>query len=115
MNPQKVNKVIAEWLGIKKQSDFMGREYWVRNNGLIMWTEPDFLHDRNQQKWIEDELIEKGYGILSQWFFLSEMWNIEIYSDLVNSYEITIDKSNKSKDQAFIDAVMELINQEEKK
>jgi hypothetical protein len=101
MTTQEKNKAIAEWLGLEKH--YINEQYWIKKD-LIDW-QPN--KDRNQQKLIEDKLIEMGFDIRIDYFQFREInWAVT----LMNGKGIHIRKYNKSKDIAFIDAVIELIN-----
>ena len=107
------NETICKWLGFEKNIATIEEYYWrVDENGIDDMIKPDFLHDRNQQKWIEDKLENEGYLItytLTDVFHYSgvkRIWKIVIvgepHSDII--------KSNESKDLAFIQAVEQLID-----
>jgi len=105
-NEKELNSKIAVWLGMaifKKTGQIV---YPDEYKGII----PDFLHDRNQQKWIIDKLKKEGYAI-------------ETYTDL-DTTEVTIWNpkeswdmpedfiENKDEDVAFISAIEQLIDKE---
>lgn len=65
----------------------------------------NFHKDRNQQKLIEDKLVGMGDFIQYTYDNFKKEW--EIFLDNGNKY---IEIQNKSKDIAFIDVIIELIN-----
>ena len=102
---------ILEWLG---KNCIIHNTALFGEDKLIFFSEGeeiDFLHDRNQQKWIEDKLIELGYYV---YYYKEDIgWEIFIYN--VNSNykkDVKIKITNKSKDIAFLEAIEQLINQE---
>jgi hypothetical protein len=103
------NETISKWLGF---TEVKGSAYkcYSYNGQNVYENTLDFLHDRNQQKWIEDELIEKGYKIDYDYYYKS--WHIGIQKD---KYKIWFESENESKDTAFIECVLELIKKEETK
>lgn len=100
------NEKIAIWLGLVRHLATTLENYWWRGDDLIQL---DFLHDRNQQKWIEDKLIEEGYELYYE--HIKIKWMVEILKDKDIFYQ-TI---SESKDLAFISAVEQLIDKEETK
>ena len=103
------NEKIAKLLGIED-------ELIYRSNGEIFYKEIklDFLHDRNQQKWIEDKLIKLGYGIIYEYYLDKnpKYWFVEIFDSAYPDSESIVFKTNESKDLAFISAVEQLIDKE---
>jgi hypothetical protein len=100
------NEKIAIWLGLKHD----WKKIWIHPNGkdfIIL----DFLHDRNQQKWIIDELIKRGYRIqitYTEYGTSANIWH--------NDNQTEFHKSNdKIDDSAFIECVLELIEKEKVK
>jgi len=106
-NEKIVNQKIAEWL--KVISHIYGEYevlYYYKNYHPV--TKFDFIHDRNQQKWIEDKLKEDGWRI-SYLITVNGNWAIVIFK----TWKIReIYKCNESKDLAFIQAVEQLIDKE---
>jgi len=112
MTTQEKNKAIAEWLGIELNELHIGiisAGKWVKHTvGETFITEfpnwkPD--KDRGQQKLIEDKLIEMGsYIIKYEYSDINKIWSVNIHDQ--DKYGIA---NNKSKDIAFIDAVIKLI------
>ncbi|MBA7627107.1 hypothetical protein ES703_34569 [subsurface metagenome] len=104
------NSLIAEWLGYEIQG-LSPNEVSIKNpfgEPFSIFWKPD--KDRNQQKLIEDKLIEMGCFITYTFDDHEEKWRICIYEEDYDVMEI-----DKSKDIAFIDAVIELIKQNENK
>jgi len=103
------NEKIAKWLGMVRMN-----EMWCKpNEDETVSVYPknyilDFLHDRNQQKWIEDKLIELGYGIMHDYIQSDNSHNFSLYIGQTVEYT----GENESKDLAFISAVEQLINKE---
>jgi hypothetical protein len=110
------NDKIAKWLGFRKKSDNEGHTYFIHNKyGQMIIYDFDFAGDRNQQKWIEDELIEEGYEFEYGYVAKDEgWWEVGIYDTMPMSKINILVKSKTSKDAALIEAVLELINKEEK-
>jgi len=108
MTTQEKNKAIAKWLGIDVYSD--GSIWDLSETKYKKW-QP--AKDRNQQKLIEDKLIEMGYEI--QYYHPKNgYWivTLKLSKKISKFYHKLISvgvKENKSKDIAFIDAVIELI------
>jgi len=94
------NEKIAKWLGINYP---LKDHVWVDGADYIL----DFLHDRNQQRWMIDEIIKRGYGIEIVYLLTSKEWNIAIYDchmeDVVGIYK-------KDLDSALFEAVEQLID-----
>ena len=118
-NEKIVNQKIAEWL--KVISHIYGEYevlYYYKNYHPV--TKLDFIHDRNQQKWIEDKLIELGYRIDYCFEEKGTHWEIIIAKEEnANWYDldyidntIYIGIKNESKDLAFIQAIEQLIDKE---
>lgn len=110
---KEVNKVIAEWLGLKDQIIPM---QYANGECIDVIENLDFLHDRNQQKWIIDELEKRNYWLIYTYSPSDKTWVIQIHK-VINEGRtdfrlIQVRKKNQSKDQAFIDAVIELIEKE---
>ena len=111
------NEKIATWLGMKKLTK---NAYERKIDGGYKYYFLDFLHDRNQQKWIEDKLIELGYRIDYCFEEKGTHWEIIIAKEEnANWYDldyidntIYIGIKNESKDLAFIQAVEQLIDKE---
>ena len=116
------NEKIAKWLGLELRECWVGYEkYYFKNGKPLIWEKDlDFLHDRNQQKWIEDKLIELGYRIDYCFEEKGTHWEIIIAKEEnANWYDldyidntIYIGIKNESKDLAFIQAVEQLIDKE---
>ena len=122
MNTTEINQKIAEWLGIEKKLNpnwttkmsNVFRQYNYFYNGIEIY--PDFLHDRNQQKWIEEKLEKEIYEI--HYHYVNGNWEIELMighniQNLVST-PIYITKIDKSKSLAFLQAVEELIQEDKK-
>ena len=111
------NEKIATWLGMKKLTK---NAYERKIDGGYKYYFLDFLHDRNQQGWIEDKLIELGYRIDYCFEEKGTHWEIIIAKEEnANWYDldyidntIYIGIKNESKDLAFIQAVEQLIDKE---
>jgi hypothetical protein len=117
------NEKIAKWLGcitfyINHASNSViekiGTGLFAKKSENDTCFKVDFLHDRNQQKWIEDELIKKGYMVVK----VLEKENAfvrlaKVKQDIKNFFE-SIEKENDKPDldTAFIEAVMQLIDKE---
>lgn len=107
MTTQGKNKTIAEWLKIEVdkiswRGKFIGYGKISDDFELWFWN-PN--KDRNQQKLIEDKLIEMGCQILTGYDPSTKEWNIHI----IDFTHPKIIKFNTSRDIVFIDAVIELI------
>jgi len=101
MNTKGKNKAIAKWLGIEI---YDGGGFWdLSKDDMIGKWQPDKC--RNQQKLIEDKLIEIGYDIIYHYPQNSEKWTV-----IISTNKKSILTQNKSKDTAFINAVIELIS-----
>ena len=113
------NEKIAKWLGLETEKDPLTEHLRTRYKALE-FVYIDFLHDRNQQKWIEDKLIELGYRIDYCFEEKGTHWEIIIAKEEnANWYDldyidntIYIGIKNESKDLAFIQAVEQLIDKE---
>jgi hypothetical protein len=102
------NEKIAIWLKLKcsKMPHPDGAIGLYLNEEGKKWQLIDFIHDRNQQKWIEDKLKEDGWRI-SYLITVNGNWAIVIFK----TWKIReIYKCNESKDLAFIQAVEQLID-----
>jgi hypothetical protein len=103
------NEKIAKWLGLKCKTMRHPDGYNYLYLDDLRWEIIDFLHDRNQQKWIKDKLKELGYTWLSSFngkhyfFDIMRRWNI---NDLLTKGK------NEDEDLAFISAVEQLIDKE---
>lgn len=111
MTTQEKNKAIAEWLGLELNELHIGiisvgrwHKHTVGKTFHIEFDnwQPD--KDRNQQKLIEDKLVEMEFHINYEYRKKEKEWFIDIYNSEKDGMS-----SNKSKDIAFIDAVIELI------
>jgi len=101
------NEKICKWLGLETEKDPLTEHLRTRYKALE-FVYIDFLHDRNQQKWIEDKLKEDGWRI-SYLITVNGNWAIVIFK----TWKIReIYKCNESKDLAFIQAVEQLIDKE---
>jgi hypothetical protein len=112
-NEKEPNSKIAKWLGIKKHKcvSSQGESYSYINENIDKESNENreveylnFLHDRNQQKWIEDKLIELGYVIVYQYV---NIWMVTIINKKPLPF---VYEKNESKDLAFISAVEQLID-----
>jgi len=103
------NEKIATWLGMKKLTK---NAYERKIDGGYKYYFLDFLHDRNQQKWIEDKLIEGGDGIIYSYYLDKKYWFVEIFDSAYPDSASKVWKTNESKDLAFIQAVEQLIDKE---
>lgn len=104
------NRIIAEWLGIERIKDGTYVYWYYKKTGDHLPNDMlDFLNNRNQQKWIENELKKRGYAI--------EMYVIKDYA------RVTISPNRSPKEYeafngdgdlelAFIEAVLQLIKEE---
>ena len=99
------NEKIATWLGMKKLTK---NAYERKIDGGYKYYFLDFLHDRNQQGWIEDKLIELGYELTCEYWQGTKQWTFDIY----NINQELGHGVNESKDLAFIQAVEQLIDKE---
>ncbi len=99
MNTNEIDNKIGKWL--------FGDLYDPDSDIKI-----DFLRDRNQQKWIEDRLIELGYGIFEDCDITTKEWCIEIFDSAYPDSLYYASSKNKSKDLAFIQAVEQLIDKQ---
>jgi hypothetical protein len=110
-----INSQIAKWLGFEQKYIKNLGIQWVINLEDSKPIKLDFLHDRNQQKWIEDELIANDYEIEYGYVAKDDgWWEVGIF-DSMPMGTINILQRNVSKDTAFIEAVLELIEKEETK
>jgi len=101
------NKKIAKWLGWISEMEINQGVVCIADKDIknAIEVELDFLHDRNQQKWIEDKLIELGYEIkINQ---DKEGTLVQIGKE---PFRPIASGENKSKDLAFISAVEQLID-----
>jgi hypothetical protein len=102
------NEKIARWLGLETFNAPL------EDNILVVYKDNkritlDFAGDRNQQGWIEDKLIEEKFRILYQYLLSEKKWIVVI--DYENG-KLGADKTNQSKDVAFIQAVEQIIDKE---
>jgi hypothetical protein len=113
MTTNEKNLIIANWLKLEVIRMPLNADFLViyKDNKRIIL---DFAGDRNQQKWIEDELIKKGYMVVK----VLEKENAfvrlaKVKQDIKNFFE-SIEKENDKPnlDTAFIEAVLELIEKE---
>ena len=104
------NEKIAKWLGLK----FIGKPYELEiyegpKSNYKYATQLDFLHDRNQQKWIEDRLEELGYTWISafngKYHFFTIMKRFRVGDTLSKT-------RGDDEDLTFIQAVEQLIDKE---
>jgi hypothetical protein len=110
------NEKICKWLKFKSAKvlgDYgIPQPIWKKPDGTIVYNDIiDFLHNRNQQKWIEDKLIELGYEItteVDQNGAKVTIWKVD------DGWEIPESIYDKSKDIALINAVLQLIEKENK-
>ena len=99
-----INIKIANWL----KHEHIYEEIWM--NPITYqnyWI--DFLHDRNQQVWIIDELVKRGYRVdiyFSEHGADVRIWHNDSHVDI----SITSDKID---DSAFLNAVEQIIDMEE--
>jgi len=107
------NEKICIWMGYHKHKH--AKELFINMELKPQYFKPDFIHDRNQQKWIRDELKKRGYKII-------ETESLTFNSILIfkgdESYSVAAKSNEKDLDIAFIEAIMQLIeneNQDEKK
>ncbi len=106
MTPQEKNKAIAEWLGIELNKYGCPKKFYISDiEQFYNKFEPD--KDRNQQKLIEDKLVEMGYWIDYSYNPETKMHQSTFYTGFESDDEIIA--INSDKDIAFIDAVIELI------
>jgi hypothetical protein len=111
IKPMTTNETIAKWLELDGiiSNDTVTLAYNKERTGSYKL---DFLHDRNQQKWIEDELIANDYEIEYGYVAKDDgWWEVGIF-DSMPMETINILQRNVSKDTAFIEAVLELIEKE---
>jgi len=109
LNTTELYPKICRWLGME-----IILEYGYRrpdNKKLIHKDDIDFLHDHNQLQWIEDKLRDSGYSIKYEFHKSSGVWEVGIWNTLYSEPS----KKNKSRPLALLQAVEELLNQEEKK
>lgn len=102
------NEKIAKWLGFKKYKCQDGMRAWLHDEKEKNLQDLDFLHDRNQQKWIIDELIKRGCRIkttISEYGTKVHIWHNDYLWE-------TVKKNDEIDDTAFISAVLELIEKE---
>jgi len=72
------------------------------------WQLIDFIHDRNQQKWIIDELVKRGYSI--EIYYSKRGMEVRIWGD--DSYLEFCEEKEKLDDSNLISAVEQLIDKE---
>ena len=89
---------ICEWLG-ENIAIKVNEEYFIGGKKV------NFLNDRNQQKWIEDKLIELGCDISYCYYSIEKIHSFVISDKHDEFYEI---ESKESKDIAFLQAVEQL-------
>ena len=107
MKTQEKNKAIAEWLGYECiDNPLTPNMVSIKIDNYEKLWHPD--KDRNQQKLIEDKLIEINCFVQYTYDDFKKEW--EVYLD--NSKNKTFTRQSESKDIAFIDAVIELIQNE---
>jgi len=104
------NEKIAKWLGLQEKYITNFGIQWVINLEDSVPINLDFLHDRNQQGWIIDELIKRGWRI--KIYICEQTCEVKIWH---NDDQIEVIGDNEDLDLAFISAVEQLINQEETK
>ena len=100
------NEKIATWLGMKKLTK---NAYERKIDGGYKYYFLDFLHDRNQQKWIIDEIIKRGYGIEMTYLLKVKEWSVNIYDIYLHDVAAFCDKDL---DLAFLEAIEQLIDKE---
>jgi hypothetical protein len=104
-----LNERIAKWIGVERKNVLgYGYFYFVKTGESTHFYTIDFLHDRNQQKLIEDKLIELGYELTCEYWQGTKQWTFDIYD--INQ-ELG-HGTNESKDLAFLEAVEQLIDKE---
>jgi hypothetical protein len=110
-------KSIAEWLKLEifeeeryiyKVERYDTHERFAKTKKLIKL---DFLHDRNQQKWIIDKLKELGYTIETNENKISSY--VAIFNTYVSIYEHYTGHKEYG-GEALIQAVEQLIDKENK-
>ena len=107
------NEKIATWLGMKKLTK---NAYERKIDGGYKYYFLDFLHDCNQQKWIEDKLEKEEYWIEYLYNTDAKIWLVFIHKN-ENMYRtdyhlIQIRTMNKERNLAFISAIEQLIDKE---
>ena len=114
MTTQEKNKAIAEWLGLEVNELHIGiisAGKWHKHTaGETFVTEfnkwqPD--KDRNQQKLIEDRLIEMKYWIDYNYSPETKLHEFVLWSGIDSDDEIIEDSFDR--DTAFIDVIIKLI------
>jgi Uri superfamily endonuclease len=114
------NEKIAKWLGVKKHKwiSSEGESYSYINENIDKESSElriveylDFLHDRNQQKWIIDELKKRGW-IIKIHITDKRTW-VSIYK-LEGMGEKIVEYGGSEPDdgEALIQAVEQLIDKE---
>jgi hypothetical protein len=119
-NEKIANKKISKWLGYEtfEINENNSSLSVIQNIGTGLCARRpdgisvklDFLHDRNQQKWIIDELIKRGYRIQiihTEYGTSVNIW----HNDDLTEYHKTNEMIDNS---AFISAVEQLIDKENK-
>ena len=101
------NEKICKWLGLETEKDPLTEHLRTRYKALE-FVYIDFLHDRNQQKWIWDKLMELGYIIIST----TDMEGTDVVIYKKNHKPNSERIFNKDEDLAFIQAVEQLIDKE---
>lgn len=105
-----INSKIAKWLGFKNIRNIKFPDLGLCIVDGIVPIQLDFLHDRNQQKWIEDELQKRGIGTMYDYDPTEKRHSFTLYDgQICNPIS---ESDHKSKNEAFISAVEQLIDKE---
>ena len=101
------NEKIAKWLGLETEKDPLTEHLRTRYKALE-FVYIDFIHDRNQQKWIKDKLKELKY------MWVADFNGIRYSFIILERTSMTrceiVRNENKDEDLAFIQAVEQLID-----
>ena len=86
-------------------------DYDITRNGLLHQDGEviNFLHKCHQLQWVEDRLIELGYGIEYTYLMIANEWDAKIFDCYLHD---VCSACNKSKSHALLEAVIELIEKE---
>ena len=104
----KTNEKICKWLGMTEIKDERIYKRYNYYGEIIFDDKIDFLHDRNQQKWIIDELKKRKYSIK---IFITENYATAIiYRGGIGEFRGLSELGDDG--PAFIDAVEQLIDNE---
>jgi hypothetical protein len=104
------NEKIAKWLGWISEMEINQGVVCIADKDIknAIEVELDFLHDRNQQKWIKDKLKELKY------MWVADFNGIRYSFIILERTSMTrceiVRNENKDEDLAFIQAVEQLIN-----